>query len=161
MTPALARTCSPCQRKTIFSGEGTGYKPAPAKGYNAGKGTHAGAPLQHTPMASTSSATAAVAEPVEIVPMAEPVEATTTAVAEPVEAQTTKANNHAPGAGADLQSVPTKDHLFRWRHGLQARASERAHRGKGRPQGVPLQHFPTKRRGAPARAPFPACAPRR
>jgi hypothetical protein len=34
-------------------------------------------------------------------------------VAEPVEAQTTKANKHDPGAGADLQSVPTKDHLFR------------------------------------------------
>jgi hypothetical protein len=31
MTPVLARTCSPCQRKIIFSGGGTGYKPAPAK----------------------------------------------------------------------------------------------------------------------------------
>jgi hypothetical protein len=48
-------------------------------------------------MASTGSATAV------IVPVAEPVEATTTTtVAEPVEAQTTKANNHDPAAGADL-----------------------------------------------------------
>ncbi|MDR1415265.1 MAG: hypothetical protein LBI96_05595 [Odoribacteraceae bacterium] len=59
------------------------------------------------------------------------------AVAELVEAQTTKANNHAPGAGADLQSVPTKGHPFRWWHGLQARASERvntprAHTWEGR-----------------------------
>jgi hypothetical protein len=31
MTPPLARTCSPCQRKNTLSGGGTGYKPAPAK----------------------------------------------------------------------------------------------------------------------------------
>ncbi|MDR1415738.1 MAG: hypothetical protein LBI96_08005 [Odoribacteraceae bacterium] len=69
-------------------------------------------------MASTSSATAA------------------TTVAEPVEAQTTKANNHDPGAGADLQSVPMKEQLFRWWHGLQARASERVNT-PGAPRGRP------------------------
>jgi hypothetical protein len=41
MTPVSARTCSPCRRKGILSGGGTGYKPAPAKG-NTPRGAHAG-----------------------------------------------------------------------------------------------------------------------
>jgi hypothetical protein len=66
-------------------------------------------PVEIVPVAELVEATTiAVAEPVEILPVAEPVEATTIAVAEPVEAQITKANNHDLGAGADLQSVPTK-----------------------------------------------------
>jgi hypothetical protein len=42
-----------------------------------------------------------------------------------------------PRAGADLQSVPTKEQTFRWWHGLQARASGNAYAGRAHARRAP------------------------
>ncbi|MDR1414626.1 MAG: hypothetical protein LBI96_02350 [Odoribacteraceae bacterium] len=78
-------------------------------------------------MASTSSATVAVTEPIEIVPVAEPVEATTTtAVAEPVEVTTTTVAE--PVEATIMTPVLARATSPRQRKGAHV---EGAHAGKG------------------------------